>query len=115
MFSFSPFHLISQAKQRKVALGSFNVFNIEMFQAVVKAAERKKSPVIIATGEVDIQYFPPELAVSVMKVYAKKTDIPFILHLDHCTQIQLAEKCLQCGYSSIMFDGSQLPYEQNVD
>jgi len=115
MLYYSPLELILQAKQKKVALGSFNVFNIEMFQAVTEAATKKKSPVIIATGEVDIQYFPPELAVSLMKFYAKKLDIPFILHLDHCTQVELVEKCLRCGYSSIMFDGSQLPYEENVE
>ncbi|WP_367355523.1 ketose-bisphosphate aldolase [Atribacter sp.] len=115
MLYFSPLELILKAKQKKVALGSFNVFNIEMFHAVTIAASKKKSPVIIATGEVDIQYFPPEFAVSLMKIYSKKFDIPFILHLDHCTQVELAEKCLRCGYSSIMFDGSQLPYEENVE
>jgi len=115
MLYFSPLELILKAKQKKVALGSFNVFNNEMFHAVTIAALKKKSPVIIATGEVDIQYFPPELAVSLMKIYSKKFDIPFLLHLDHCTQVELAEKCLRCGYSSIMFDGSQLPYEENVE
>ncbi len=115
MFSFSPFQIILKAKQQKVAIGSFNVFNIEMFQAIIQAAENKRSPAIIATGEVDIQYFPPELAVSIMNIYAKNSDLPFILHLDHCTNIELAERCLKCGYSSIMFDGSQLPYEQNID
>ncbi|MEI6157198.1 MAG: class II fructose-bisphosphate aldolase, partial [Atribacterota bacterium] len=115
MLTQSPLNLFKMAQEKGVALGSFNVFNVEMFQAVVRAAEKKRCPIIIATGEVDIQYFPPEVAMALVDVMVRKSDLPMIMHLDHCTSVELAERCLKGGYSSIMIDGSSLPYEKNVE
>ena len=85
-----------------------------MFHAVTIAASKKNLQLLLPRGS-GHSVFSPEFAVSLMKIYSKKFDIPFILHLNHCTQVELAEKCLRYGYSSIMFDGSQLPYEENVE
>jgi tagatose 1,6-diphosphate aldolase GatY/KbaY len=110
----SALDFIHRARQRKVALGAFNVFNIEMVQSTVTAAERCNAPVIIATEENDLTYCSPEVMAELVGRIAGQAKVPVILHLDHCTDLALVERCLKAGYASVMVDGSKLPFDENI-
>jgi tagatose 1,6-diphosphate aldolase GatY/KbaY len=110
----SALDFICRARQKNVSLGSFNVFNIEMVQSTVEAAERCNAPVIIATEENDLTYCPPELMAEVVGRIADQAKVPVILHLDHCTDLALVERCLKAGYASVMVDGSKLAFDENI-
>lgn len=106
--------ILPQARKRKQAVGAFNVANMETLFSVFKAAEQEKSPVIIQVYQ---RLFNDERAelIAVMAVkLAEKTDIPVVLHLDHGTSIEQIKKAIAIGYSSVMIDGSSLPFAGNI-
>ena len=110
----SALNFLEAANRKRCALGAFNVFNVELVQATISAAAMRKATVILATEEHDLQYCPPELLSEIVFRIAGGVDTPVILHLDHCTDIALVERCLKAGYASVMFDGSRLPLEDNI-
>ncbi len=96
------------------AVGAFNVYNIETLKAVVRAAHEKQSPVILQTTPSTIKHIGEDFFAAAAKAAAAKYNIPIILHLDHGNSFELAVKCIRAGYTSIMIDGSHLPYEENI-
>lgn len=106
--------IIADAEKHGYAVGAFNVNNLEAVQAVLRAAEKLKSPVIIQTTEGAIKYAGLEELVAIVKAAAKEVSVPVALHLDHGHDFALIKKCVQIGYSSVMIDGSVLPYADNV-
>jgi len=105
--------LLKKAQRGRYAIGAFNIDNLEMVQAVIEAATSLKSPAIIATSESSIRYAGMNVLYSLIAA-ATKGPVPFVLHLDHGKDISLIQKCIKAGWTSVMYDGSLLPYEQNV-
>ncbi len=106
--------LLPQARKAKRAIGAFNIANYETAVAVIKAAEAERSPVII---QVYMRLFNSEKAedlVGSLQVMAKRCSQPVVLHLDHGESVEQVEKALKWGYTSIMLDGSRLPFAENV-
>ena len=108
-------HVLDKANHRKYALGHFNVNNMEIVQAVVRAAEKQKSPVIMATSEGAIKYAGINYIFPLMKSAAEHSSVPIAIHLDHGTDLDLIKKCIRVGYTSVMFDGSHYPLEKNIE
>lgn len=106
--------LFHQAQREKFALGAFNVYNLETVLAVAEAADELRSPVIIETTPKAIEYAGLDFLAGLIKKAALKTEAPVILHLDHGLTIELAEECIEAGYTSIMIDGSHLPLPENI-
>lgn len=106
--------IIEAAEKGGYAVGAFNVNNLEAVQAVLRAAEKLKSPVIIQTTEGAIKYAGLNELFAIVKAAAAEVDVPVALHLDHGHDFELIKKCVQIGYSSVMIDGSALPYKDNV-
>lgn len=106
--------IIAGAEKGGYAVGAFNVNNLEAVQAVLSAAEKLKSPVIIQTTEGAIKYAGLNELFAIVKAAAAEVDVPVALHLDHGHDFALIKKCVQIGYSSVMIDGSALPYKDNV-
>lgn len=106
--------LLEKAKKRGYAVGAFNVYNVETLQAVIRAAEKLKSPVIVQTSESAIRYAGLVTLAEMVKIAAWRTKIPVALHLDHGKDIPLIKKCVKIGYTSIMIDASSLPFEKNI-
>jgi fructose-bisphosphate aldolase class II len=106
--------IIADAEKSGYAVGAFNVNNLEAVQAVLRAAEKLKSPVIIQTTEGAIKYAGLKELVAIVKAAAEEMSVPVALHLDHGHDFTLIKKCVQAGYSSVMIDGSALPYKENV-
>lgn len=106
--------LLSKASGNGYAVGAFNAENAEMVLAIIAAAEETLAPVIIQTTPGTLRYMPPAYFGGMVSGAAKSAKVPVALHLDHGSSYELAEQCMREGYTSVMFDGSAKPYEENV-
>lgn len=106
--------LLSDAQKGGYAVGAFNVENMEMVMAVVKAAEKMNAPVILQTTPSTVKYAGISMYAANVKAAAKKAGVPVALHLDHGSSFALAMQALHAGYTSIMIDGSKEPLEGNI-
>jgi tagatose bisphosphate family class II aldolase len=106
--------MIRNAQKQGYAIAAFNVHNMETIQAVVEAAWEEKSPVIIQTTPGTLKHAGIPYIAACVKVAAEMYDIPIALHLDHCDSFETVMQCIRAGYTSVMIDGSKLPYNENV-
>ena len=102
-------------EERNIAIGSFNCPNLENAMAVLKNAEELDVPVILMHAEVHEEVVPLAIIGPVLLALAKAAKVPVCVHLDHGITLEYVQRCLEVGFTSIMFDGSLLPYEENVD
>ncbi|MBR3990541.1 MAG: class II fructose-1,6-bisphosphate aldolase [Clostridia bacterium] len=110
----SSIGMIKKAREGRYAVPAFNAENMEMAQAIVEAAERAGSPVMIQTTMPTVKYIGEDLMVAMVRALAEHASVPVALHLDHCTSFDLVMRALRAGYTSVMFDGSKLPFEENA-
>lgn len=110
----SPRELFEQAGTKEVAIGAFNTNNLEVTQAIITAAETINVPIIIQTTPKAIDYAGLDELFAIVKIAIDGSKVPVTIHLDHATEIEVVKKCLDKGYKSVMFDGSKLPFEENV-
>lgn len=106
--------LLDDAKKRSYAVGAFNCNNMEIVQAIVKAAEDENSPVIIQASQGAIKYAGLEYIVALVNIAAKNTKVPVALHLDHGTSFDQVIQCIRYGFTSVMIDGSKYSLEENI-
>jgi fructose-bisphosphate aldolase class II len=106
--------LLLQANREGYAVGAFNANNMEIIQAIIEAAEKENSPVIMQASQGAIKYAGLEFITGMVKIAARATRIPVALHLDHGTDFDQVVRCIRSGFSSVMYDGSKLPLEQNI-
>ncbi len=107
--------MLADARHKHYAVGAFNVENMEFVQAVIWAAEEMNSPVIVQTSVNTLKYATPEMFISMVKSCADTVKVPVAIHLDHGSTLFNVMTCIKAGYKSVMFDGSMLPYEKNVE
>lgn len=105
---------LPKAKANKYAVGQFNMNNLEFAQAITEAAMELNSPFIFGVSEGALKYMGIEFTVALAEAAAKKSGLPIALHLDHGSSFDVAMKCIRAGFSSVMFDGSHHPYEENI-
>lgn len=106
--------ILPAARRQKRAIGAFNFNDLEFLQGILDAAEELKSPVIVQTSEGAIEYMGWD-GVGALISIIKKTKVPVVMHLDHGKNLAVVKKAIKSGfYSSIMYDGSALPYAENV-
>lgn len=105
---------LPKAKEKKFAVGQFNMNNLEFAQAIVDAATELKSPFIYGVSEGALKYMGIEFTVAIAEAAAKKSGLPIALHLDHGSSFEVAMACIRAGFSSVMFDGSHHPFEENI-
>lgn len=106
--------ILKKAKKGKYAIGAFNTSTLENTKAIIYAAEKMKSPVIIETSEGEVEYLDPEYIAAIVKVAAEKAKVPVALHLDHGKNMHVILDCLKAGYTSVHMDGSALSLEKNI-
>ncbi|MBO8172039.1 MAG: class II fructose-1,6-bisphosphate aldolase [Bacillaceae bacterium] len=105
---------LPKAKANKFAVGQFNMNNLEFTQAIIEAGIEEKSPLIFGVSEGAMRYMGLEYTVAMAKVAAETSGLPVALHLDHGSSFEVVMKCIQAGFSSVMFDGSHYPLEENI-
>ncbi len=96
------------------AVPCFNVFGIEDAIAVIAAAEAEQLPVIIATNLDMVEFMGAESLAAMLGPLAAKASVPVCVHLDHCYDETIVFSAIEAGYDSVMFDGSQLPIDENI-
>ena len=106
--------LLKDAQLKGCAIGAFNVENMEMVQAVSQAAADENSPILVQTTFSTLNYASPAYFRAMVAAAASETGAQLVLHLDHGDSIETVKKCVDAGYSSVMIDGSQLSFEENV-
>jgi fructose-bisphosphate aldolase class II len=106
--------VLERARDGKYAVGAFNINNMEIAKAIGGAAKEERSPVILATSPSAIKYAGIEYIYEIARVTASKSGVPTVLHLDHGTTFEDCVMCIRHGWSSVMFDGSKLPLEENI-
>lgn len=108
-------HLLKEAAAGRYAVGAFNCNNMEIVQAIAGAAEAENSPVIIQASQGAIKYAGLDYIVGLTRIAADSVRVPVALHLDHGTGFEQVIQCIRAGFSSVMFDGSKLPVEENIN
>lgn len=98
----------------KGAIGAFNLHCFEMLPAMIEAAEENNVPIIIQTSLGTAEYIGFETLIAAVKSLAERSSIDVCLHMDHCKDIDAIKRAIDCGYSSVMYDGSSLPLEENI-
>lgn len=106
--------LLEYAKSNQRGCGSFSVGNMEMIIGAIRAAEDSNTPIILQIAEVRLKHSPLELMGAMMIEAAKKAKVDVAVHLDHGLTLHTIQKALDMGFTSVMFDGSSLPFEQNI-
>lgn len=106
--------ILAIAEERGCAVGAFNTPNLECIHAVLDAAEELNVPVIISHAQLHEEVSPLAKIGPVMVQAAKKASIPVCVHLDHCESLDYMEKALELGFTGVMYDGSLLPYQENI-
>lgn len=107
--------MLNFAKQGKYAVGAFNAENMEMVQAIVKAAEELNAPVIIQTTPTTVKYASALLFANNVAAVAKGSKVPIAIHLDHGESYDMAVEAMIAGYTSVMIDGSKFELIKNIE
>ena len=107
--------LLEDAQHGNYAVGSFSVANMEMVLGVLKAAKELNAPVILQIAEVRLKQSPLEIIGPLMVAAAENADTPVAVHFDHGKTIEKITQALDIGFTSVMFDGSHLPLDENID
>ncbi len=103
------------AERRNCAVGAFNVWNWESAMAIIEGAEEEGVPVIAMVYAGVLERMGLEESVSFLRAAAQKAAVPVVIHLDHSSDEHKAIQCAAAGFSSVMYDGSQLPFDENLD
>ncbi len=106
--------LLIKAQEEGYAIGAFNANNMECVQAVIETAEEERAPVILQVSQGAIAYAGLEFATMLVKTAAELATVPVVLHLDHGTDFDQNVRCLRAGFTSLMYDGSDKPLEENI-
>ena len=107
--------LLSDAQKGNYAVGSFSVANMEMVLGVIKAAEELNAPIILQIAEVRLKQSPLEIIGPLMVAAARNAKVPVAVHFDHGKTIEKITQALEIGFTSVMFDGSHLPLDENIE
>jgi fructose-bisphosphate aldolase class II len=105
---------LDKARAGKYAVGAFNINDMEIAKAIGGAAREERSPVILAVSPSAIKYAGIEYIYEIARVTAVKSGVPTVLHLDHGTTFGDCVMCIRHGWSSVMFDGSKLSFDENI-
>lgn len=106
--------MMALAESKNYAVGSFNTPNLESIMAILQSAEQLQVPVVLNHAEVHEEVMPLHIIGPIMVDMAKKSTVPVCVHLDHGLTIDYIKQALEIGFSSVMYDGSILSYEENV-
>ncbi|MDE6167696.1 MAG: class II fructose-bisphosphate aldolase, partial [Acetatifactor sp.] len=106
--------ILELAEERKMAAGSFNAPNLESLMAIINGAEELDVPVIIQFAQCHESWIPLSVIGPIMVEHARAAKVPVCVHLDHGETLDYLQQALELGFTGIMYDGSVLPYEENL-
>ncbi|MBQ2628426.1 MAG: class II fructose-bisphosphate aldolase [Kiritimatiellae bacterium] len=107
--------VLADAAKGGYAVGGFNFASLESGMGAVRASEELAVPFVLEHAPAHEEYCPFDVAAPIMLQLAKAAKTPVVAHLDHGDSVELCLKALRLGFSSVMFDGSALSYEENIE
>lgn len=107
--------VIAAAEEKNMAVGAFNTPNLETLRAVIDSAEELGVPVIVQHAQMHEELIPLDVIGPIMVDQAKKAAVPVCVHLDHGEDLDYLKRALELGFTSVMYDGSVAPYEENLE
>lgn len=106
--------MFKKAYEKGYAIGAFNVDNVDIMKAVLRAAENKKAPVIIAISSGALKFIGINYVRQVLECAMKEITVPVALHLDHGKEVEICKQCIDIGFTSVMIDASSYDFEENI-
>lgn len=106
--------IFKNAYEGNYAIGAFNVNNMEIIQGIVAAAQKEQSALILQVSAGARKYANPIYLRKLVEAAIEETNLPIVLHLDHGDSFELCKQCIDDGFTSVMIDGSALPFEENI-
>ena len=106
--------ILKDANRRHYAVGAFNCLSLENVMGALEAAEELRSPIILQLAEVQFPEAPMELMAPLYLEAARRSSVPVCVHLDHGQSLETCVRAIRLGFTSVMFDGAALPFEENV-
>lgn len=107
--------MLAHARQNGVYVPAFNIYNLETMQAALEASKRAAQPVILAFGERYLINASLEVIAAMAGCLSKDHSYEVALHLDHCRSLDVIRQALEAGFTSVMYDGSDLPLDKNIE
>ncbi|TSC56007.1 MAG: Uncharacterized protein Greene071421_26 [Parcubacteria group bacterium Greene0714_21] len=104
---------IKEAEEKRVAIGHFNISDTTAFHAIVSAASKLRIPVLIGLSEGERKFFGTKEASALVRSL-KEQNLPVFLNADHCHTLESVKEAVEAGFDSVIFDGAQFPFEENV-
>ena len=109
-----PKAMFERAYAEGYAIGGFNVNNMEIIQGIMQAAAQEKSPVILQVSAGARKYAGQIYIMKLVEAALLEADVPVVVHLDHGPSFEMCRDCIDGGFTSVMIDGSHLPFEENI-
>ena len=106
--------MLKKAREQKVCIPAFNIYNLETLEAAFAASKNKRKPLMAAFGEKYLEHASFEMIAAMANCLAKNHPVPVVLHLDHCKSMDHIQEAIAAGFTSVMYDGSELPLEENI-
>ena len=110
----SPKDMFRRAYQEGYAVGAFNVNNMEIIQGIMQAGAEERAPLILQVSAGARKYAGEKYIVKLIEAGLLESDLPVVLHLDHGADFEICKACVDGGFTSVMIDGSHLPFEENI-
>ena len=106
--------MFKKAYEGGYAIGAFNVNNMEIIQGITEAAKEENAPLILQVSKGARNYAKPVYLTKLVEAAIEDTGLPICLHLDHGDSFETCKSCIDGGFTSVMIDGSHLPFEENI-
>jgi len=110
----TPKEMFDRAYKEGYAIGAFNVNNMEIIQGIMQAGAEERSPLILQVSAGARKYAGQTYIMKLVEAALEDADIPVCVHLDHGPDFELCKACVDGGFTSVMIDGSHLPFEENI-
>ena len=115
MALYRPDDFLKKALDGKFAVPAFNFWTYEDARAIVEAADELRAPVILMASGSCVKYLGEDMTYQMVSLLAARHDVPVVLHLDHANSIESCLRAAKAGFTSVMYDGSALPFDENVE
>lgn len=112
LVSMAP--MLRHARSNGYGIAAYNMIDYNSARAIVDAAVEKDAPIIVQVSVKTVKHWGYDPVAAWVKQLAGGASVPVALHLDHCTDIDVIRRCLEAGWTSVMFDGSSLPFDENL-
>jgi ketose-bisphosphate aldolase len=106
--------MLRAARRKGFGIGAFNILDFTSFRAVAEAAQKLDAPVIVQTSGKTVKFWGASTMAAWARQLGQTASVPIAFHLDHGTGLDLVGECIQAGWTSVMFDGSALPFAENL-